>query len=33
MLARQVSNSYRSDAWHVTPACVYELIMFVVLAG
>ena len=28
VLAKQVSASYRLETWHVTPICVYDLIMF-----
>jgi len=27
ILARQVSYSHRSEMWHVTPTCVYDLIV------
>ena len=27
-LAKEVSASHRSETWHVTPACVYDQIVF-----
>ena len=32
-LAKQVSASHDSETWHVTPTCVYDLIMLEALAG
>ena len=31
-LAKEVSGSHRSETWHVTPTCMYDLIMFEALA-
>jgi hypothetical protein len=33
LLARQVSSSHCWELWHVTPACVYDLIMVEASAG
>ena len=32
-LAKPVSASHDSETWHVTPTCVYDLIMLEALAG
>jgi hypothetical protein len=28
VLAKQVSKTYRLERWHVTPACVSDLVLF-----
>jgi len=33
LLARLVSSSHRSETWHVTPTCVYDLIVSEASAG
>ena len=32
-LAKQVSESHRSETWHVTPTCVYDLVVSEASAG
>jgi ribonuclease HI len=33
VLAKQVSDSHRLERWHVTPACVSDLVLFEASAG
>ena len=33
VLAKQVSSTHRLEVWHVTPACVSDLVMFEASAG